>query len=430
MVIDKLNILILHSLGNPKLAPGFLGKHVFSLQINYPEHNYLYHDAALPIPEYVKQTKFDAIILDVTFLHVRWAGDKSFAKRLNDYRFVAESDSVKIAFPQDEYDCHISLDNWMCDWKIDVVFSVISSGWDVLYPKYSKQGEIRLGYTGYIDEALLDWVPKAFSDRAIDIGYRARKLLPYFGRLGEVKWTIGRDVAVLARDAGLNVDIVLGTQGTLLGRKWLDFINDSKFTLGANSGSSLLDPVGSIQKAVKLYALNNPNACFEEIEAACFPGQDGKHQFTAISPRVFEAALLESCQILVEGEYSNIIKPWRDYIPIRSDASNFNEVIEAIRDVSFVKKITKNCKDSILSVDNLRYKNSTQSVLDLVVSKIANRKCQSSHENIDRVIKRYQNEMHNKYRLIWAFQGGRQLIKNSMSRSKILSYMLNKRRCS
>ena len=66
--MDKLNILVLHSLGDPKLAPRVLQKHVFSLEINFPEHNYLYHDSALSIPDYVKQTRFDAILLDVSFL--------------------------------------------------------------------------------------------------------------------------------------------------------------------------------------------------------------------------------------------------------------------------------------------------------------------------------------------------------------------------
>jgi hypothetical protein len=77
----------------------------------------------------------------------------NFRKHLADYAFVAESDAVKLAFPQDEYDCHQLLDDWMYDWKVDVVFSVIASGWDVLYPRYHRVGDIRLGYTGYIDEA-------------------------------------------------------------------------------------------------------------------------------------------------------------------------------------------------------------------------------------------------------------------------------------
>ena len=71
--------------------------------------------------------------------------------------------------------------------------------------------------------------------------------------------------------------------------------------------------------------------CAEEVEQQCFPGLEGHFQMTAISPRVLEAALLESCQILVEGDYSGLVQPWEHFIPIRSDASDFQEVQEAMK---------------------------------------------------------------------------------------------------
>jgi hypothetical protein len=75
-----------------------------------------------------------------------------------------------------------------------------------------------------------------------------------------------------------------------------------------------------------------PDAPFEEVEKNCFPGLDGKYNFTAISPRVLEAAMLGSAQILVDGEYSGIVKPGEHFIPIRPDASNFPEVLDAMAD--------------------------------------------------------------------------------------------------
>ena len=405
--MGKLNILVLHSLGNPRLAPRFLEKHVFSLQRNFPEHNYLYHDTTLAIPEYVKQTRFDAILLDVTFLCARWAGEANFKKRLADYAFVADSDAVKIAFPQDEYDCHQLLDDWLCDWKVDVVFSVIASGWGVLYPRYHLVGEIRLGYTGYVDETLLNWVPKALGDRPIDIGYRARKLPPYFGRLGENKWTIGRDVAARARDAGLCVDIELGDKAALMGDAWLNFIGDSKFTLGANSGSSLLDPTGSIQRKVRTYLASHRGASFEEVEMNCFPGLDGKYSFTAISPRVLEAALLGSAQILVDGEYSGIVKPGEHFIPIRPDASNFPEVLDAMADRPLVEGMIRRCREAVLSVDALRYKNKARMILNLVGEMTAHKKPGSNGDKVRQVIARYVSEMPPKYQSCWRRQNYR-----------------------
>jgi len=402
--MDKLNILVLHSLGDARLAPRVLQKNVFSLEMNFPEHNYLYHDSALSIPDYVKETRFDAILLDVSFLWPRWFGEERFRKHVSEYEFVAESDAVKLAFPQDDYDCHQLLDDWMCDWRVDAVFSVIASGWDVLYPRYHRAGDIRLGYTGYIDEHLLNWLPKALEDRPVDIGYRARKLPPYFGRLGENKWTIGRDVAARARDAGLRVDIELGDQGTLLGDAWLNFIGDSKFTLGANSGSSLLDPTGSIQRSVRTYLSNRPDASFEEVEENCFPGLDGKYSFTAVSPRVLEAALLGSAQILVDGEYSGIVKPGEHFIPIRPDASNFSEVLEAMADRPMVEGMVRRCREAVLSVDALRYKNKARMILNLIGELTAHKKPGSNCEKVRQVIARYAAEMPPKYQSCWRRQ--------------------------
>ncbi len=418
--MDRLSILVLHSLGDPAFAPAFLGHHVFALQRNFPEHDYLYHDATLPLPEYVTEQDFDAIVLDVTFLTARWASLDFLQARKDAYAFVRESGAVKIAFPQDEYDCNVLLDDWMCDWNIDVVFSVIASGWDVLYPRYHKHGNIRLGYTGYIDESLIDRPTQPFQARTIDIGYRAKKLPPYFGRVGQTKWTIGRDVARLATNTGLNVDIELGDKGTLFGDAWLKFIDNSKFTLGANSGSSLLDPTGEIQRHVRAYLAANPDATFETVEAACFAGQEGLYSFTAISPRVLEAALLDSAQILVDGDYSDIIKPGEHYIPIRQDASNFEEVRAAMSDTNEVIKMIKRCRETILSVDALRYRNKAKMTLELIGDLAARKNLAPNRERARSNITRYMTEMPAKYKSRWRSQQFRVRVANAVAPYPVL----------
>lgn len=422
--MDRLNILVLHRLGNPKLAPNFLYHHVFSLKNNFPDHNYIYHDTALSLPDYVHDTVFDAIILDVTFLCVRWSPVAVFTNIKNEYGFVKYSDAVKIAFPQDEYDCNELLDDWMCDWGVDVVFSVISSHWDVLYPQYHKVGCIKLGYTGYIDETLISMEGKTFANRAIDIGYRARKLPPYFGRIGETKWTIGRDVELQSKKAGLTTNIVLGEQGTLLGGAWLDFINNCKFTLGTNSGSSLLDPRGDIQQRVRAYLEKYPAASFEEIEERFFKGLDGRYSFTAISPRVLEAALLLSCQILVEGEYSGIIQPWEHYIPIRHDASNFTEVFHAMRDQGLVERLIKNCKEVILATEELRYKHKACKIIEFIADHATKKRVASSCDAVRKIAGQYERDMTEKYAEYWRRQAFRRQLVRFLDRSPVVSRLV------
>ena len=398
--MEPLNILVLHRLGDPSLAPAFLQQHVFSMAQHTP-HQILFHDTSLDLPQWVKDTAFDAIVLDVTFLCARWAPGDFFQRQLQAYEFVKYSDAVKIACPQDEYDCHALLDNWMVDWKVDTVFSVISSFRDILYPRYSQTGSIRLAYTGYISDALMAQKVKPFEDRTIDLGYRARKLPPYFGRIGETKTSIGVAVQALAAGTDLHADIALGSGGTLVGQQWLDFINNSKFTLGSNSGSSLLDPVGAIQRKVRAYLRARPGATFDEVEAHCFAGLDGRYAFTAISPRVMEAAVLESAQIMVDGHYSGLLRPDEHYIPIRADASNFDEVRRKMADVSAVARMRRVCKEALLDVPALRADYRAKEISKVIEGHLSHRVRARSTEQVAGVIQRYAHEVKPRYAKHW-----------------------------
>lgn len=426
--MEPLSVLVLHRLGNPSIAPLFLQRHVFALKNNFPNRSYIYHDISLPLPDYVQATEFDAIILDVTFLCVRWAPQDFFSKVRHDYAFVKQSNCVKLAFPQDEYDHHLDLDDWMCDWGVDVVFSVIPDHWDVLYPRYQRQGEIRLAFTGYLDETLINRSPKPFSTRSIDIGYRATKLPYYFGRLGQTKWTIGRDVAERCINLGLKTDIVLGSHGKLFGPAWLDFIENCKFTLGANSGSSLPDPRGEIQERVKRLLQRNPNASFEEVEKACFSGLDGQYTFTAISPRVMEAALLESCQILVEGNYSGLIEPYEHYIPIAPDASDFENVRAAMLDRALVDRLIKNCRQTILDTKQLRYRHKARSVLELIADLAHKKNVKSNHEHVCAIARRYERDMAGKRARYWLVQSARSKLSDLLEHAPSIARILRETR--
>ncbi|MFM1549776.1 MAG: hypothetical protein ACKJSG_10280 [Lentisphaeria bacterium] len=408
--MDKLNILTLHRLGNPRKVVRFLRKHVFFLRDHAPEHNYLYHDVAVPLPDYVKDIPFDAVILDVTLLCSRWGQPDVLERYKQEYAFVRDLDAVRLAFPQDEYDCNELLDDWMMEWKVDVVFSVLASHWNMLYPRYHEKGEIQLSYCGCLDEKLLAFEPKPFEERGIDIGYRARKLPPYFGRLGQVKWTIGQEVDRLARSSGLRTDVVLGEGKMLFGDDWINFIDDCKFTLGSNSGSSLLDPRGEIQGAVKQYLAESPEASFEEVEKACFPGLEGKCAFTAISPRVLETAALGSAQILVDGEYSGIIEPWEHYLPIRADASNFDEVLEAMRNRSEIKRMIRRCHDAILSSKFLRYSFQAQRILDLIRERSRSSRSPKNLQGVAPIIAKYEREIGKRNKMLWAWQDAKSIV--------------------
>ena len=93
----------------------------------------------------------------------------------------------------------------------------------------------------------------------------------------------------------------------------------------------------------------HPDATFEEFSALQPPGWDD-YGFTAISPRLFEAAQTKTAQLLVEGEYDGILSADRHYVPLREDLSNLDEALERIADPAETEAFAERAwEDLILS---------------------------------------------------------------------------------
>ena len=75
----------------------------------------------------------------------------------------------------------------------------------------------------------------------------------------------------------------------------------------------------------------HPQASYEEIEAACFPGRDGEIELVALSPRHLEASATRTCQILVEGSYNGVLAPGVHYLELKGDYSNLEQVLDAVQ---------------------------------------------------------------------------------------------------
>jgi hypothetical protein len=364
---ERLKILVLHRLGDPRTWRTSMVEHELCLPLNAPEHDYIEHDASLPLPPFVRDIEFDGIVMCQTFLSLR--RDPASLKRLREeYSFVAESSAFKVALPQDDYDGSGLLDNWMCDWKVDLAYPVCSNNWEVLYPRFIRQGKLKLGFTGYLSAKMREhWrTAKPHAQRTIDVSYRAAKLTPNFGSLGYLKGVIGERFVAAARGRNLTLDISTNPKDTIVGARWHEFIENSRFVLGVNSGSSVHDPDGAINLRVYDYLVRKPGASFAEVEAACFPGVDGKYVFTAISPRNLECGLIESVQILTPGEYSGMLKSGVHYIPVDPDLGNAEEVFAAMSDVTAVARMARDCKEALLSQDALRVEHHVAEIIDAI----------------------------------------------------------------
>lgn len=403
-VTSRLAILILHGLGDPLTWRAAVRGLEYLLPDHLPEHDYIVHPIEQPIPAFVRQTQFHAIVLGPTFLCARFV-PWTFEKVTADYAFVGQSDAFKIALPQDDYDCNELLDNWMMQWRVDAVYAACSDGWPVLYPQCSPTGRIQQGYTGYIPDT---WIrrfenPKPHAGRKIDVSYRANRLPPNYGRIGQIKAEIGDRFAAHRATIGLRLDISTDPSDLIYGSRWHDFVENSRFCLASNSGSSLLDPVGTIRRCVERELIRNSSATFEAVEARCFPGEDGRHHFTSISPRNIEAAIARTVQIATPGPYSGILSEDEHYIPLEPDCSNADDVVAKMRDTGLVERIAVRARDTVLSVPELRAANHARRLVAQIEEGVSRKRIQaaSPHE-MTKVVDRYRSEVTSRSPSFWA----------------------------
>lgn len=366
--MQPLNILTLHRLGNPSRRLFAVEELEYMLPLYHPEHNYIHVDGEYPVPDYIRNYEFDLIIINPTFLCGR-TSHKVYLELREKFDFIAESDAVKFAFPQDDYYSSRMLESWMIDWKIDHLFSVCPAFHEVLYPNLERNGiALSIAYTGYVSPALRKVTPKPRSERATDICYRTLKSPPFAGSMSFKKYQLGDlFLANLPVNHGLALDISADRNDKIAGDRWLDFIQDAKFCLAGRSGSSLFDPDGEIRDRIQAFVLNNPDWQFSDVESACFAGLDSQYEFSAISPRNLEAAVVETVQIAHAGtadDYNGLFIADEHYLPIAHDASDIDVVLEKMRDTSYVERIIRNSRELVMDTSELHMEVQAKSIIN------------------------------------------------------------------
>lgn len=335
-----------------------------------PEFHVVVHDADQPLSPSLRAIAWSGIVLGPTFLCSRYS-PRRMAQVLRDYGWIAETGAVKIALPQDDYDCSQILDDWMVAWGMDFVVTVLPEHKEVLYPRYSTVGSLLPGFTGYISDSWVERWSSAWNerDRPIDVSYRSGRLPANFGSLGQLKSRIAETFIQALERAGasLTVDISTDPRSAIPGDAWHDFMSSSRFCLVTPSGSSLLDPDGTYRRSVARYHLLHPRASFEQVAQACFPGQDGRHQFQALSPRNLEAALAGTVQLAVPGSYSGVLNAGEHYVALAPDASNIEEVLATMRDPLVVSAVQRSAREAVLSEPGLRLALFAQSLAERVL---------------------------------------------------------------
>ncbi len=281
------------------------------------------------LPDRIALERFDGIVIHYSVV----AALDGFLDEAGQRRIAAFA-GLKALFIQDEHRHVARTIAMLRRLGIGLLFTCVPAGEiEKVYPPAELPGlEVESVLTGYVDPALCRLPVPPLAARPIDVGYRARRLSAWLGRLGREKWLIGERFAADARAFGLVCDISYREEDRLYGRDWIDFLMRCKAVLGSESGSSVFDRSGEIERAVLRHELAQPETPFEELRERHFRDEDGRVANAQISPRCFDAAALRCLMILYEGGYSGILQPWRHYVPLAKDHANMAEVVSALRD--------------------------------------------------------------------------------------------------
>jgi hypothetical protein len=254
---------------------------------------------------------------------------------------LATAGALKILFIQDEYRWIDATAEAIRELGITVLFTVVNE--DVVEQVYHHpwlhkvRKEVTL--TGFVDEKLLRLEVPKYGERPIDVAYRARKVPFWLGSLAAEKWKIGEKFLSEAQTLGLRCDISSDETARLYGDRWVRFLSSTKAVLGTESGASVCDFSGRIQREVERAMARDSTTSFEVIKRDIFAAEDGRIIIHVISPRMFEAAALRTLMINYPGDYSGRLVAWRHYVPLAKDHSNIEEVVQVIKDPDRAQKI-------------------------------------------------------------------------------------------
>ncbi|MEK7434584.1 MAG: hypothetical protein AABZ74_15735 [Cyanobacteriota bacterium] len=308
--------------------------------------------------------------------------------------FIQQSqNSHKIAFFQDEYRFCKQRFKFMNDFNIDTVYTCVEPEYyHLVYGKYTNVKHIKTCFPGYVSKELPEIGKNFFvpdEKRNLDIGYRGRQLDFFMGKGAQEKHVIGWDFKKLCENNNLNLNIDVDSEenSRLYGDKWYKFMANCKGVLGVESGVSIFDIEDKVIKACDIFLKSKPNATFEETFDSILFEWENNIPLRTVSPRHFEASAFRNCQILFEGNYSGVLKPYEHYIPLKKDYSNFDEVIKIFTNEKERNEITSRAYRDIIESGNYTYKKFIEG-FDEHLSNVGVKKEDFNKDKIDKIINR------------------------------------------
>jgi len=292
----------------------------------------------LEIPGGIDLARYDGLLIHCTTSY-NVANLVSLDRQL--HTKIADFKGLKILMKQDEHFRTHAVADYLGSRRFDVLVTLVPERDRLRFYPPERAGRLRLipWLTGYVTAEMQGMRAPPLSARPIDVGYRGSLQPWYFGTLAYDKYEIGERFKAAAQRYELSVDISSRWEDRFSGAAWYEFLCRSRAVLGVESGASIVDFDGEVERRVAGYLKQHPGATFQAVYDAELAKYEGNCQYRTISPRHFEAAACKCVQVLYEGEYAGIFQPDRHFIPLRRDFSNIDTVVTRLRDLDYCQDL-------------------------------------------------------------------------------------------
>ena len=270
---------------------------------------------------------------------------------------IARFRGTKIAMPQDEYDLPLITTRRFIELGINSVFTTVPEPYRAaFYPPEAVRGiDFHSCLTGYAEENQIENYALPLDQRKIAIAYRGRRLPVWYGALADQKATIGLKMRQECAKRGVAHDIDITEEARFIGNAWYQFLGSARAMLSSESGSNVVDPVGLIRAECERLARMEPPICRDEIYRRAVAPHDGQVVMNQISPKIFEAVRLRTGLVLLEGEWSRVLRPGYHYIALRRDWRNIDEVLVSVMDDRLLTEMTSRAYADLIQSGNYSY---------------------------------------------------------------------------
>lgn len=341
--MSKYNILLL---ANNRHITGAVIDHIQAITSSTEHQWFIENPLICKTLHKIDLTIFDAIGFHYSIRpHLPYYVSNALYKKIKAYQ------GFKFQFIQDEYK-HVNLTkHTILDLGIQLLFTLVKPSLiETAYPAselpHTKKITILTGYTPKHLESIESPLIK---DRPIDIFYRSRHYDFWLGKLSQERNIIAKETILRSKQYGLSIDISLSEDERVYGTHWYDKHRQSKAVLATESGASIWDFTGQIERQVKCLLRNNPHLNFDDVYKNILVKHEGNIMYNACSPRIFEAIALRTALVMFPGEYSNVCEPDKHYISLEKDFSNFPDVVKKLKDNDYLQSLVDFAHEDIIA---------------------------------------------------------------------------------